>query len=90
MDSEKSLYQPSKSNYGSCWWHDFIFEKAEWKRLLLPRFVPEYYLYLPPGSSFESIALVLFSLREEVSDMRKEISGLCESNSRNEKSFEDM
>ena len=67
-----------------------LFEKAESKRMLLPRFVAEHYLSLPPGSGFESIALVLCSLREEVSDMRKEINAQRESNSRDEKSFEDM
>ena len=67
-----------------------LFEKAKSKRMLLPRFAAGHYLSLPPGSGFESIALVLCSLREEVSDMRKEINTQRESNLRDEKSFEDM
>ena len=54
------------------------------------RFVAEHYLSLLPGSGLEFIALVLCFLREEISDMRKEINTLREPNSKNEKSFEDM
>ena len=43
-----------------------LFEKAESKRMLLPRFVAEHYLSLPPGFDFESTALILCSHREEV------------------------
>ena len=66
------------------------FEKAEKTKILLPKFVADNYASLPPASGFDSIAVVLCSLREEIFNLRTEVTQLRESSLKDNKSFEDI
>ena len=67
-----------------------LLEKMENKRFLLPNFLARGHLSLPPASGFAPIAMILGSLRDEISALRLEVSELRKSNMRDAKSHEDV
>ena len=67
-----------------------ILEKMEGLKFLLPDFVAEGYVSLPPSSGFESLASVMCSLRDEISALRLEVSEVRKSNEKDMKALDNV